>query len=334
MAQTLHANLAQFEATIQVAYYEKQAELFDYFNANSAGAFSLSAGPVIGKTPEFGFFLEKDTGGRRDLTATALRSLSGHTQDSMKGVVVSGQEYDDASISALKQQGIDPMSYSASVGTKMAAHKLQRTFTRAISAALGTIEKSSTSKNDVSALSSSYAMSLSLLEDTKDLLGDMGTGLVAVLMHSKMWKEIKKEIGGFSSPSTVTQIAQGIVMTDALMDILGMRILISDNSALKVAADSVTVYDRYKTLMLFPSAVSITEDETIPLYSWQDGAYENAMIRSLTEYNQTVVARGFSYTSGTANPTEAQIATTSNWTQKATSIKNGPGVELITRVSA
>jgi len=333
MAQTLHANLSQFQETVQVAFYEKQYELFDYFNANSGGAFSLSAGEVIGKTPEFGFFQDKDTGGQRDLTSASLRSLSGHVQSSMKGIVISGNEYDDASISALKQQGIDPMSYAAQVGQNMAEHKLQRSFTRAISTALGTIEKQSTTYNDISALSSGYAMSVAELEDTKDLMGDHAGGLVVALMHSKMYKEIKKEVGGFSAPSTITNIAQGILMSDILSDILGMMILVTDNSALKIAADSVTVYDRYKTLLLFPNAVTITEDETIPMKTWEDDAYDNALIRSLTEYNQTVVARGFSYTGGTMNPTNAQLATTSNWTAAAASVKGYPGVKLQTRVT-
>ena len=205
MAQTLIAQLADLETHLQVAYYEGQSEKFDFFNANSRGSIILTAGAVTGVTPESGYFVQSlSNGGRRSSSATSNRTKAGLTKDTFKSVVTLGQQYDDVSISTLFQRGIDPQSYVTSAGKNMADNKLRQTFADAISALVGSIGKQGTTIQDVSAASSSNTSSIDNLLLGKEKMGDHSTDIVALVMHSKPYSHLLREMG--SNPEAATQI--------------------------------------------------------------------------------------------------------------------------------
>jgi hypothetical protein len=107
-------------------------------------------------------------------------------------------------------------------------------------------------------------------------------------------------------------------------------VLVSDASALKVAATTGTAYDTYKSIFVTENAVVVLDEETVPLTVTTSTLYDNAMISSLVEYNQDLRVKGFSY-AGADFPADSLLATTASWTLKAASVKLGPGAILLSR---
>jgi len=59
-------------------------------------------------------------------------------------------------------------------------------------------------------------------------------------------------------------------------------------------------------------------------------AQANASLRSLTEYNQELMVKGYSY-GGADNGADSVLATTASWTLKAANAKLSAGAVLISR---
>jgi len=329
MAQSLLANLADLERYVQVAYYEEIAEKYAYFNANSNGAITLVNASVQGETPTNGFFaVNTSNGGRRDTTASSAYTLAGLVQSTFKSIVLPGYQLDATSVSALKQRGISVESYATNAGASMARNQLKQTFSAAVSALVGGILKSSSSYNDVSTASANNTASISNLVDAKKKFGDMGDSFAALIMHSKAYYDVLKEIGA-SSVSAQTQIAQGVMLSGKLTDILGCPVLISDCTTLTVAATSaLPAY--YRSLFVVGGGVQIKEEVTVPMNSDLRTDLQNSPIYSLVEYNQELLLKGMSY-AGADEPSDATLAATASWTQAATSIKDIAGVALISQ---
>jgi hypothetical protein len=121
-------------------------------------------------------------------------------------------------------------------------------------------------------------------------------------------------------------------MDDVLTGHFMRPVYISDNSTLKVNATSASgAYDTYRTLFLTGESAKVTKMQTVDVMAYEDRAYDNVMLGITGEHELELTVKGFSYTHGTANPTGASLATSSNWTQVASSVKHAAGALLITR---
>ncbi len=321
MAETIHSELAQFQDQLQVEFFEKSAQASDFFNANSNGTINITDKAVLGTFPEKGFFQNRNTVARRDTDATGDRTLVGHVQDTRKGVVVDRIVSDDVQISALKKQGIDPGQYGRDVGAAVAKDQMDDMLATALSGLVGGIDKAAATKNNQAA----NFITSAFIQDTKALFGDRRNRLAGVFMNSSPFNVLMKELSG--SPNLVTDLGAGVLRSDVLMIYLGVPIFVTDDASLVISGAP----DTYRTLILVQNALKIDRDETLPLRAFEQLDKKNAVTSITSEYNLGIDQKGFSYTNATKNPLKSALATTANWTQKAASVKDVSGVELITK---
>lgn len=330
MAQSLAANLTAFNEQIQTGMIEAAAEVYNLFNANMQGAILLQDGAILGNFPEYGFWLRRNTVARRDITSASARTPAGHTMDTFKAVKLARAINDDQTVSALKTQGIDVNAFTAQMAKAIVEDVLLDSFGTAINGLVGTLLKATTTKNDISALSASNTISLNVCWDTLQKLGDASPMVKAIVMHSYQATALKKALAASSSIGQV--IGAGVVRDDVLTGHFMRPVYITDNATLKVDKTSASgAYDTYRTLFLTGESAKVVKMQTVDVMAYEDRAYENVMLGISGEHELELTVKGFSYTNATANPTGASLATSSNWTQKTTSIKHGPGAILVCR---
>jgi hypothetical protein len=330
MAQSLYANLAQFNEQIQLAMLEANAEQYNLFNSNINGAIAMVDGDVQGEFPDYGYFSNRNTASRRDRTSTSARTPSGSVQTDIKHVTLSRGLNEDQTISALRLAGIDIRGLTTKIAQKFAEDTMKDALYAALSGLVGTMLKQSTSYLDISALSSNNTISVNACWNALQKLGDASTNVKCMLMHSYQATALKQALGASSSLGQV--IGSGVVRDDSLSGHFLRPVFITDNTTLKVDATSASgAYDTYRTLFLTEAAATVKKMTTVEVMAYEDRAYDNAMLGCTGEYELELGVKGFSYTQGTGNPTNSTIATTSSWTKRTTDIKNGPGVCLITR---
>lgn len=330
MAQSLLANLQAFNKQLSLDLIEQASEVFDLFNRNSNGAILLADGDIMGAYSQLGYWLRRNTVSRRDQTSSAARTPAGHTMDEMKTITLARAVNDDQTVSALRKQGLDPAVVSRGMARGMAEDILLDAFTVSLAGLVGTMLKQSTTYNDDSALSSSNTISLANCWDTMQLLGDAQQNVVAVLMHSYQATALKKSLA--ASTAVGQTLGAGVVRDDVLTGHFMRPVFVTDNAYLKVDKTSASgAYDTYRTMFLTGVAAEVKKMQTVEIEAYIDRAYDNAMLGITGEHELELRIKGFSYTHGTANPATSALATTSNWTKKCTSIKDGPGAILITR---
>ena len=331
MAQALEANLVDFNEQLPTAMLEAAAEVYNLFNERSGGAIQIVDEDVMGNFPAMGYFANRDTAARRDITSSSARTPAGASMTTELGVVLSRSSNEDQTISALKKEGIDVAALSRNIANKFVNDKLKNAFASAVAALVGCLTKSSNTYLDKSALSSGNTISLNHCWDTLQLLGDMAGEVAVAVMHSYQATALKKTLGA-SANTAGDLIATGVIVDDVLSGHFMKPVIVTDNSNLLVAAGSSSgAYNTYRTLFLTGGAVMLKVMETLEAAAYIDRAYVNAMLGVTGEYEVELRAKGFSFSVGTKNPNDSTLATTGSWTQGATSVKHGPGALLITR---
>lgn len=158
--------------------------------------------------------------------------------------------------------------------------------------------------------------------------GDAAAGIVCWVMHSKVFFNLVKEqiaanIGGVS----------GAVFAAASPATLGRPVLVTDSPDL-VVADGIGVgVDAYYTLGLTPGALLMEETEGTEVVTQDITGQENLIMRIQGEYAENIGIKGYTWdtVNGGENPTNAALATSTNWDTAFADMKDRAGVALRTR---
>lgn len=155
------------------------------------------------------------------------------------------------------------------------------------------------------------AATFNYMVDAGTLLGDNFSDLAIAVMHSKIWADLRKEVG-----AKATYVAIGNVMVP-FYD--GLRVVLSDN----VPTSGSSTFKKYTTILLRPGALYL--------------AVQQAM-REIVEINATVpetritqtlhfaaAAHGIKWNVTTTNPANTDLATATNWA-KATAVDKEIGI--------
>jgi hypothetical protein len=108
--------------------------------------------------------------------------------------------------------------------------------------------------------------------------------------------------------------------------------MVTDSAPL---TDAVSSPDEYHTLMLAPGAVSLFQSEEASVLGGMVGGLENITFAWQYEFAYTVELKGYAWDTGNGgvNPTDANVATQTNWDQYSSDIKDTAGI-LITNLQA
>ncbi len=158
--------------------------------------------------------------------------------------------------------------------------------------------------------------------------GDAASAIICWVMHSKTFFDLVKEqiaadIDGVS----------GLVFSQASPLTMGRPVLVTDSPDL-VTKDGVSAgVDAYYTLGLTAGSLLMEETEGTEVITQDVTGQENLIVRIQGEYAQNIGLKGYSWdvTNGGENPTNAALATGTNWDKAFADVKDRAGVVLRTR---
>lgn len=158
--------------------------------------------------------------------------------------------------------------------------------------------------------------------------GDAAAGIVCWVMHSKVFYNLVKEqisanIDGVSS----------LVFSAASPLTMGRPVLVTDSPDLVVTNGIGAGVDAYYTLGLTAGAALMEETEGTEVVTQDVTGQENLVIRIQGEYAQNIGLKGYTWdvANGGENPTNAALATGTNWDTALADMKDRAGVCIRTR---
>lgn len=162
--------------------------------------------------------------------------------------------------------------------------------------------------------------------------GDAAAGIVCWVMHSKVFYDLVKE-----QIAADIEGVSGMVFSAASPATMGRPVLVTDSPDL-IVADGIdtgggVMTDAYYTLGLTAGAALMEETEGTEVVTQDITGQENLVIRIQGEYAENIGLKGYTWdkTNGGENPTNAALATGTNWDPVFADMKDRAGVVLRTR---
>lgn len=287
--------------------------------AGLGGAIRLSSRALKGNYDYQAFFDLLPAVARRDPDSTSSRTANNITQDDL----IRPKCHRDREVSVTRNQwlriGLTPEKFSLLYGASLADAVLLEQLNTGLGAVQAAMSNESGCMYD---FSGTGTMTHAGLWGGLSKMGDAVGNIVGIVMHSKVFNNlvgqaIADKIYGVAEFA----IRQGTTAT------FGRPVLVTDSSSLIVSGSS----DHYITLGLTAGAIEIEETESQYTATMEELGLDNIVNRIQTEYAYNLGIRGNQYQTGTGglNPTAATLATATSWSLKYSSIKNGPGVRIV-----
>lgn len=326
MATTASGDVQIYHPQMQGAFIETLQQNVRDFNEQSRGALMFETEELEGQYEQEAFFDEVSSIARRDPSADSSSSATPTklTQDEFVDVKLSRRNGPyEWNISAAKLAGFDPGRFSVAVGEQTAVATPQEMVERALGALEAKLDSVAALEHDAT----DGTIELKDLVDGAANFGDASQRIIAWVMHSKVWHDlIKDQVTStesiYAAESFGGQIFEGSPAT------MGRPVFVTDSSALKSLTDVSSGSPVYSTLGLTQGAarIKITEPPLAVAEGPRTGS-DNLYVTWQAEYSYNLGLRGCKYKTATgANPTNAQVATGSNWTSVVADNKLLPGV--------
>lgn len=304
---------------------ETLADVSDVFNERTQGAIRLRTEYSRGHFVYESFFPVNDWVSRRDITSVADVTPDPITQDEFVSVKLNRKIGPKAmTLDAFKKIGdmdVDGEALSFMLGTQVAKDMQTEMATTALKALVAGIGQFATNKYTVPS-NGDIGAGGSLIEGLS-LFGDAAQQIVCWVMHSAVfWRLVGNQFAGNILGLSALSIAEGSAAT------LGRPVLIIDSAALTDGSPT-----DYATLGLTPGALDIEWSEPQDMISTIVPGKENlvAMMQGEYAYNLSMKGMAWDVQNGGENPTDAAVATGSNWDKKVASHKDLPGILIQSR---
>ena len=227
---------------------------------------------------------------------------------------------------AFRKAGMDPESFSFQLGQQIAPAIQVDYANAAIASASAALRGVSALVTDKVTGDGAKTMRHTYLANALAKFGDAAGRIKCWVMHSKPYYDLVAQ----SITDNVFQIG-GMVVMGGIPPTLGKPTIVVDSSALVETSGSST--SSYITLGLVEDAVTVMQSEESEIVSQLLTGQENLGVRIQGEHAYNVGVKGFKYdmTNGGPNPTDAALATSTNWDVAASfDNKQLAGVLLIT----
>jgi hypothetical protein len=212
--------------------------------------------------------------------------------------------------------GEDPDSAAADVSKQVAQGKIQKYLNKSIKALVAATSVQTALVHDAT----DGVMAFSDIISGAGKFGDRSENIVCWIMHSKVAYDLYQA----ALASTTLLFNYGTV--NVKQDPFGRVFVITDNTALQYTSSGT----KYHTLGLVPGAATVQENDDWNLNISVVNGDENIKRTYQAEWSATLGLKGYAWdkTTGGHSPTDAAIATGSNWDQVATSDKDLSGVMI------
>lgn len=325
MAIGKHSDLKIYHAQFQLGQMQRQAQMLDGIVSGSQGAIVLGFEQAVGDYKYEAIFDALDDVARRDLTSTSAQTATAMVEDERISVKINRKlPLREHTISAFKNQGLDPDVFFRIAGANYAELKLKDMVNTGVLAAEAALQAAANTHDK-----SGSTITHGFLNGAFQKLGDHSGDIVACVMHSNSYHGLV----GQAITDKITDVANIAIRSGGTFA-LGRNFVVSDIPALVDLNGSLT--DTYNVLCLTRSAIIIEESEpdTVAIVPVQTGG-ENLTMRYQAEYAYNVTLKGFRWdvSNGGANPTDATLGTQTNWDMFAGDVKQTAGSRLVVDIS-
>ena len=310
-----------FQDFIMPATIETLGQMVDKFNAASRGAIRLTMTGFTGDFLQESFFAAVHSAQRRvDRYATnAAASVTDLSELKRSAVKVAGGfgpiRYEPSQLTWLNRptaQGIEVASRN------FAEAMLKDQLNTAIAALVAAIENQSTATYNGLTPSPDLGISYATINQSHAKFGDASGNLVAEVMTGSVFHKL---IG--QNLANAAQLFNAGNVT--VVDVLNKSVIVTDAPALYLTASPVS---KEKVLSLVDGAAVVFDGgDVISNIETSNGA-ERIVTTMQVDYTFGLGLKGYTWdeTSGGKSPTDAELATGSNWDKVCTDIKHSAGV--------
>jgi hypothetical protein len=309
-----------FNQYIMPATIETLAQMVDKFNAASNGSIRLTTGGFDGDFLQESFFAGIHSAQRRvdRYAAQAAASATDLTQLKVSGVKVAGGfgpiRFEPSQLTWLQK----PTSEGIEVASRNFAEALMKDqLNTAIAALVAAISNQAAATNDVSA---STGLSYIAMNNAHAKFGDHSGNIVASVMRGA---DYHKLIG--LNLANATQLFQSSNVQ--VVDILGKAVIVTDAPSLYATGTP----NKNKVLSLVEGAATVYDGSDVISNIETSNGQTRIETTMQVDYTFGLALKGYTWdeTNGGKSPTDAEIATGSNWDKVATDIKHTAGVITI-----
>ena len=324
MANTFASDFKIYNPEFQAGMWEGITQFVNAFNAASRNGIRLVTEQQLGQYSKEAFLQDLSTLiSRRDVTSASAATKLKMTQGEIASVKIQ-RKVGPVSImmDALRKIGSDQQSISFILGQMTGQKKAQDMLNTGVLSAEAAIEGQAALVYDATGQSTKTLTTDHLVSGLAKM-GDAAERVVAWVMHSKPYFDLTKN----QISAGVMNVADRVIY-GATPGTLNRPVVLSDIPALHDDNDSAT--DTYNVLGLVSNGVMITETEMSEIFSQINLGGENVELIIQGEHAYNVGVQGFTWniSGGGANPTDAALGTTSNWTKTKTSDKDLAGVRI------
>lgn len=318
MAAGTKSNFQIYEEQFFGGFTEVLQQNVNAFNEASRGAILLTTDLHRGDFLQKSFMTsiaQSTMINRRDTTSVAATTDQPLAQDEEKSPKLSRRIGPIANtVDSFRKIAEDPRIFSLLLGRQIAVSVAKDMLNSALRATEACLDKSANTEFDAS----DGTLATSDLIDGLAVMGDAADDIVLWVMRSKQFFDLtKNQISAGTDGVSNFNIQTGTPVT------MSRPVLVTDAPPLRENSSP----DVYICLGLTAGAVSVIESEAREIASDLVTGLANLVMRIQGELAYTVNVKGWKYGS-TANPTDANLATSANWTQAVSSIKSGPGVRI------
>ena len=313
------SNMKVFNKTVQTMAIERLVQDVEKFNAASGGAIVLTAEGFEGDYRYENFWASLASAQRRvDRYATnASASATNLSQLQSVGVKVAGGfgpiAFEPGQMSWINRS---PAEAASVISQYLAQALLKDQLNSAIAALVAAIEAGTTNTvYDANTGPITYAD----VNNAHALFGDQSSRLIATVMDGAAYH---KFIGLNIANAQNLFDYQGVLV----VDILGRRVVVTDAPALRESPS--TAANDAKVLSLVQGAATVYDGSDLITNIETSNGLERIATTFQADYTFGLALKGFAWdvSSGGKSPTDAELATGSNWDKVATSWKDTAGV--------
>jgi len=311
-----------FNEYIMPATIETLGQMVDKFNAASNGAIRLTTQGFDGDFMQESFFAAIHTAQRRvdRYAAQGTPSATDLTQLKLSSVKVAGGfgpiRYEPSQMTWLNK----PTTEGIEVASRNFAEAMLRDqLNTAISALAAAIRNQADALNDISA-GTNAVITYNTINGAHAKFGDRSGDIVANVMTGSMYhKLIDQNITNSARLFT----AQGVTV----VDMLGKAVIVTDAPALLID-DTV---DKDVVLGLVAGAATVFDGGDVISNIETSNGQTRIETTMQVDYSFGLGLKGYAWdeANGGKSPTDAELATGSNWDKVATNIKHTAGVAAV-----
>ena len=315
------SQMTVFNEYIMPATIETLAQMVDKFNAASGGAIRLTTTGFDGDFLQKSFFAAVHSAQRRvdRYAAQASAAATDLTQIKESGVKIAGGfgpiRFEPSQMTWLQK----PTAEGIEVASRNFAEALLADqLNTAIAALVAAISNQAAATNDVSA---SAGITYGALNDAHAKFGDASGNLVATIMRGSVFHKLL----GSNLTNTNRLFVAGNVRVIA--DPIGQAIVVTDCPALY----AVGTPNKDKVLSLCADAAIVYDGSDVVSNIQTSNGQTRIETTMQVDYSFGLTLKGYTWdeSNGGKSPTDAEIATGTNWDKTATSIKQTAGVIAI-----